>query len=122
VPFQRLVPTARPLSLLAGLLFVALVATVVSLPPQNAVAAAAGPAVAAAVNPPPNVLLVSTDDQAATDMRFMPFTRKYFANNGVTFDDAVSPFPLCCPARATILTGQLSHNHHVLTNRAPYGG
>ena len=115
------VPASRRLSLLAGLLLVGLVATVVSLPPQSATAAPSGP-VTSAVNPKPNVLLVSTDDQAATDMRFMPFTRRYFARNGVTFTDAISPFPLCCPARATILTGQLSHNHHVLTNLAPHGG
>src|SRR5262245_36201617 len=116
------VATPRPLRQLVGLLLVALVATGVSLPHQAASAASTGPAAAAAVSPQPNVLLVSTDDQASTDMRFMPFTRRYFARNGVTFSDAISPFPLCCPARATILTGQLSHNHHVLTNLAPHGG
>ena len=31
-------------------------------------------------------------------------------------------FPLCCPARATLLTGQYAHNHHVLSNSPPDGG
>lgn len=121
VPSGRPLPALRPVRLLAVLALVGLVATGLSLPSQPAAAASGGSVVTAAPGQP-NVLLVSTDDQATTDMRFMPFTRRYFARNGVTFSDAISSFPLCCPARATILTGQLSHNHHVLTNKAPYGG
>jgi N-acetylglucosamine-6-sulfatase len=121
MPSARLFLASRPLRLLTALVLVAFVATAVSLPPHRA-SAAEGPVVEVPPVQQPNVLLVSTDDQAATDMRFMPFTRRYFAENGVTFTDAVSPYPLCCPARATILTGQLSHNHHVLSNRPPHGG
>ena len=40
----------------------------------------------------------------------------------MTFRDAFSPYPLCCPARATLLTGQYAHNHHVLGNEPPFGG
>jgi N-acetylglucosamine-6-sulfatase len=29
---------------------------------------------------------------------------------------------LCCPARATLVTGQYAHNHRVLGNEYPYGG
>ncbi len=34
----------------------------------------------------------------------------------------MSQYPLCCPARATLLTGQQAHNHHVLGNEPPLGG
>ena len=38
-----------------------------------------------------------------------------------TFADAIDSFPLCCPARATFLTGQYAHNHEVAGNFYPYG-
>ncbi len=79
--------------------------------------------VAAAPNPDrPNVLLITTDDQNVDDLRHMPYTRQLLGAAGATFEDAVSPFPLCCPARATILTGQHAHNHGVLANDPPAGG
>jgi arylsulfatase A-like enzyme len=41
----------------------------------------------------------------------------------VTFTDSVSPHPLCCPARAEILTGQFAQNNGVRTNEGhPHGG
>lgn len=70
----------------------------------------------------PNVLLITTDDQAVGDLAHMPRTRELLGDQGATFTDAVSSYPLCCPARASILTGQLSHNHGVRTNKPPYGG
>jgi arylsulfatase A-like enzyme len=51
----------------------------------------------------------------------MPRTRKLIGGRGTTFR-GFSPDPLCCPARASILTGQLAHNHGVLSNDAPHGG
>ena len=43
------------------------------------------------------------------------------AKQGTTFADAVDSFPLCCPARATFITGQYAHNHGVGGNFYPYG-
>ena len=69
----------------------------------------------------PNILVVMTDDMAKADIRFMPSVRRKLAAKGTTFSDAIDSFPLCCPARATFITGQYAHNHGVLGNFAPYG-
>ncbi len=69
----------------------------------------------------PNILVVMTDDMAAADLELMPNVQKLLARKGTTFDDAIDSFPLCCPARATFITGQYAHNHKVKGNFAPYG-
>jgi N-acetylglucosamine-6-sulfatase len=69
----------------------------------------------------PNILVVMTDDQAKADVDHMPNVRRLLARQGTTFADAVDSFPLCCPARATFITGQYAHNHGVLGNFWPYG-
>jgi arylsulfatase A-like enzyme len=70
----------------------------------------------------PNVVLLVTDDQTLTDLGVMTRTRSFFRSRGVRFTRAFSQFPLCCPARASLLTGQLAHNHHVQSNDPPRGG
>lgn len=70
----------------------------------------------------PNVVLITTDDQALSDMRWMPRTRRWLGRGGVTFRNMISPHPLCCPARAEIITGQFAQNNGVHTNAGPYGG
>jgi arylsulfatase A-like enzyme/L,D-peptidoglycan transpeptidase YkuD (ErfK/YbiS/YcfS/YnhG family) len=70
----------------------------------------------------PNIVLITTDDQRVDDMRYMPFTRSLIGGQGTTFTDAVAPFPLCCPSRAVLLTGQFNHNNGVLANLPPDGG
>ena len=42
-------------------------------------------------------------------------------SEGTTFADAVDSFPLCCPSRATFITGQYAHNHGVAGNFYPFG-
>jgi N-acetylglucosamine-6-sulfatase len=69
----------------------------------------------------PNILVVMTDDMAASDVPLMPHVQKLLARKGTTFADAIDSFPLCCPARATFITGQYAHNHGVKGNFAPYG-
>jgi N-acetylglucosamine-6-sulfatase len=70
----------------------------------------------------PNIIMVLTDDQTLTDMTVMRQVRARLGKRGTTFTHAYSPYPLCCPARATLLTGQYAHNHHVYGNLPPYGG
>jgi N-acetylglucosamine-6-sulfatase len=70
----------------------------------------------------PNILLITTDDQNRGDLRWMPKTRRLLGGHGVTFTQALSPDPLCCPARAEFLTGQLGQNNGVRSNRGPSGG
>jgi arylsulfatase A-like enzyme len=69
----------------------------------------------------PNVLLVMTDDMAASDIKAMPRVRELLSKQGTSFSDAITTFPLCCPSRASLLTGQHAHNHGVSGNFAPEG-
>jgi N-acetylglucosamine-6-sulfatase len=69
----------------------------------------------------PNVLVIMTDDARNDDLRFMPHVRRLIGDQGVRFTNAFSPQPLCCPARASFVTGQYSHNHHVWSQAPPYG-
>ena len=69
----------------------------------------------------PNILVVMTDDQAKADVAHMPNVRRLLAKRGTTFADAIDSFPLCCPSRATFITGQYAHNHGVAGNFWPFG-
>jgi arylsulfatase A-like enzyme len=74
----------------------------------------------AAAAEPPNVVVILTDDQRATDTMFvMPETRRYFEHQGVYYPNGFSVTPLCCPSRATILTGRYAHNTGVKSNGPP---
>jgi arylsulfatase A-like enzyme len=68
-----------------------------------------------------NIVLILTDDQRPMTLDQMPLTMSLLAGQGVHFVNAISTTPLCCPARATILSGLYAHNHGVLSNILPYG-
>jgi arylsulfatase A-like enzyme len=85
------------------------------------VPAAEGRPVSAAKDGRPNILVIMTDDEALTDVALMPNVKKLIQAQGTTFADAVDSFPLCCPARATFITGQYAHNHGVEGNFYPFG-
>ncbi len=70
----------------------------------------------------PNVIVIMTDDMRADDLQYMPNTLRLLAARGVTFRQMLSPYPLCCPARAELLSGQFSHNNGVQGNAWPRGG
>jgi N-acetylglucosamine-6-sulfatase len=52
----------------------------------------------------------------------MPRVQELLLAHGVTFHDAMVPTSLCCPSRASILTGNYAHTTGVYTNVPPYGG
>jgi N-acetylglucosamine-6-sulfatase len=85
-------------------------------------AAPSAPPLAAAARP--NFLVILTDDQDLTlgSLDHMPRTRDLIARQGMTFSNYFVPLSLCCPSRATILTGLYPHNHKVYTNFPPDGG
>lgn len=70
----------------------------------------------------PNLVLIVTDDQWAPSVDGMPIVQRLLADHGVVFSNAFASTPLCCPARAGILTGQYSHHTGVASNVAPDGG
>ena len=78
------------------------------------VAAAFVPCAAAAS---PNIVLIVTDDQRWDTLSAMPTVESELVAKGVTFSNAFAVNPLCCPARASILTGRYSHGTRVYGNR-----
>ena len=70
----------------------------------------------------PNVVVFMTDDQTVRQVQYMPNVQRLIAEQGTSFTRFFATFPLCCPSRATMLTGQYAHNHGVLHNAGPFGG
>ncbi len=70
----------------------------------------------------PNVVVIETDDQTVESMKVMRNVNSLIGDQGTTFTRSFVNYSLCCPSRATFLTGQYAHNHRVWTNTAPDGG
>jgi N-acetylglucosamine-6-sulfatase len=70
----------------------------------------------------PNIVLIMDDDQNVEMQRFLGKTNAAIGSKGVTFDNSFMNYSLCCPSRATMLTGQYAHNHGVRSNQLPSGG
>jgi N-acetylglucosamine-6-sulfatase len=79
------------------------------------------PAAVGAVKP--NIVLIQADDQTASQFtpRVMPRTTSLLADHGTTFRDYIVTTPLCCPSRASLLTGQYAHNNGVWNNNVGGG-
>ena len=97
----------------------ALAAAVLALAGSLAVALSGSDAEGA---PGDNVVFILTDDQSATELAAMPNTQALIGGQGMTFTRAYIPYPLCCPSRASMLTGEYMHNHGVRGNGGPFGG
>ncbi len=103
-------PTARRVALvlaLGALLTLAAGSTAPAVPLQDA---------------RPNIVVIETDDQTVEALRVMANVDRMLVREGARFDSSFASYPLCCPSRATLLTGQYAHNHGVLGNQPPNGG
>jgi N-acetylglucosamine-6-sulfatase len=68
---------------------------------------------------PPNILLIVSDDQPFYTANYTPAILNEIFAKGITFSDAFLSTSLCCPSRASILTGLYAHNHRVIDNERP---
>jgi N-acetylglucosamine-6-sulfatase len=68
-------------------------------------------------DPRPNVVMIMTDDQDTASVKVMKAVERKLARRGTTFKKSFATFPLCCPSRATSLTGQYAHHHGVMGAR-----
>jgi arylsulfatase A-like enzyme len=76
----------------------------------------------------PNIVVIMADDLSVGKLNvvlnqgWMPNLKRYIIDKGTTFTNSFVSESLCCPSRATFLTGQYPHNHGVLDNALPQGG
>jgi arylsulfatase A-like enzyme len=74
------------------------------------------------VAPRPNIVVVLADDLDLPTTAELPRLPDLMANRGISFTRAYATHPLCGPSRASILTGQYTHNHGVTGNEPPSNG
>ncbi|HEX2486554.1 MAG TPA: sulfatase-like hydrolase/transferase, partial [Myxococcota bacterium] len=79
----------------------------------------------------PNILFILTDDQrfdttgathGIAGAPVMPGVRGELAERGVEFPQAFMTTPLCCPSRASVLSGSYAHRTGVYRNGGANGG
>lgn len=67
-------------------------------------------------------MIILTDDQRWDQIDRMPLLQRAIVDKGVTFSNAFVVNSLCCPSRATLLTGRYSHGTGIYKNEPPDGG
>jgi N-acetylglucosamine-6-sulfatase len=77
-----------------------------------------------ATGSPPTVIVIMTDDQRPDlfTRQIMPLTFAALVDSGTNYTNAHANTPVCCPSRASLLSGQPQHKHGVLNNAGPGGG
>ncbi|MBB4662958.1 sulfatase family protein [Conexibacter arvalis] len=69
----------------------------------------------------PNIVFVLTDDLSWDLVDYMPNVKR-LQREGVTFSNYIVTNSLCCPSRASILTGRYPHNTGIYRNTGDDGG
>jgi arylsulfatase A-like enzyme len=73
----------------------------------------------------PNVIIIYPDQMRADAMscagnkRIKTPNIDRLACEGIRFTHAYTTFPLCCPFRASVMTGKYAHAHGMLANHYP---
>ncbi|KAK8137059.1 hypothetical protein PG984_004999 [Apiospora sp. TS-2023a] len=72
----------------------------------------------------PNIVLILTDDQDLhmDSIDYMPYVKEHLINHGTFYKKHFCTTALCCPSRATLMTGKAAHNTNVTNVVPPYGG
>jgi len=70
----------------------------------------------------PNIIFFLLDDARTEDVATMDSVVELLKRQGTTFQNATLTDPLCCPSRATLLTGLYAHNHGIKDNNPLLGG
>jgi len=70
----------------------------------------------------PNIILVVTDDLTKRDYLDLGNNLGSFTSGGTFFHNAFVTTALCCPSRASALTGLYAHNHHITQHIDPGTG
>ena len=64
----------------------------------------------------PDIIVILTDDERYGTLRWMPHVWNDIVTQGTRFSNAMVPTSLCCPSRASLLTGRFAHGTKVWTN------
>jgi N-acetylglucosamine-6-sulfatase len=119
---RRWLPLTFALALAAGVTAIAVIATGGKRGGTAKASVPSTPAAETGARRRPNVVVVMTDDQAASQVRYMPNVRRLLGRAGTTFLNFYCTYPLCAPSRATFLTGQYDRNDGVRENGGNNGG
>jgi arylsulfatase A-like enzyme len=64
----------------------------------------------------PDIIVIVTDDQRRGTFDWLPTVQRRIVRRGLMFSRAMVPTSLCCPSRASLLTGVYSHTTRVWSN------
>ena len=76
----------------------------------------------------PNIVVIMADDldtRSLDDLLragLMPNLQSEIIDQAISFEHAFTTTPLCCPSRASFLTGNYAHNTSILNNQVPLPG